>query len=152
MSDNIIRPSQWLENGQHSLETAALMEHDAKPVAGGGGGPHDPGMEARVAALESDLREAKATLGRLEVAASRIQATLDSLATRSDVTTAIERIASLDGRTGRLEAAVADTVRSAVGKAIGPWQLPAVVGACGGIVVLIVGALGWLAHQPWFNR
>ena len=103
-------------------------------------------------ALEGDLREAKATLGRPEVAAGRIEAMLDNLATHADVTTAIERIASLDNRTSRLETAMADTVRSAAGKAIGPWQLPAVIAACGAVVVLIVGALGWLAHQPWFNR
>lgn len=123
-------------------------------IAGGGGGagPHDPGMESRIVALETDMKDVKGSLGRLEVASGRIEATLASLATRADVAITTERIASLDGRTKKVEDAITDTVRTAVGKAIGPWQLPGVLAACGTIVVLIVAALGWLAHQPWFTH
>ncbi len=35
-------------------------------LAGGGGGTHDGGMEARIAALEADMREVKGSLGRIE--------------------------------------------------------------------------------------
>jgi hypothetical protein len=42
------------------------MRVDGAQLAGGGGGPHDPGMEARVAALEADMKDVNATLNRLE--------------------------------------------------------------------------------------
>ena len=107
-------------------------------------------MDPRVDGLIEDMKEAKAGLARLEVSAAEIKATLANLSTKADSATAIARIDALDGRTKALETAVSDTVKSAVGKAIGPWQLPAVLGACGSVVVLIVAAFGWLARQPWF--
>ena len=56
---------------------------------GGGGGPHDTDMDARVGRLEGDMRELKATLGRLEPLIVRldeqIRATLPHLATKADL-------------------------------------------------------------------
>lgn len=58
-------------------------------LAFGGGPPHDSGMEARVARLENDVKEIKATLGRLEPSLSEmngfIHATLPALATKADL-------------------------------------------------------------------
>lgn len=58
-------------------------------VAPSGPGPHDPSMEARVGRLEEDMRDVKATLGRLEPLMIRIdaqlQATLPHLATKADL-------------------------------------------------------------------
>ncbi len=39
---------------------------DRAKLAGGGGSSNDGGMERRVAALETDMREVKTTLGRIE--------------------------------------------------------------------------------------
>jgi hypothetical protein len=60
VSDNVIRPEQWVQNGQHSLARPADAEMS---VAGGGGPPHDPDMENRVAALEADMKEVRTALG-----------------------------------------------------------------------------------------
>jgi hypothetical protein len=108
-------------------------------------------MGPRVKALEDDMKDVKAGVGRLEVAAAEIKATLASLSTKADIAGATGRIAALEGRTTAVESAITDTVKAAVGKAIGPWQLPGVLAACGSIVVLIVAALGWLARQHWFT-
>jgi hypothetical protein len=45
---------------------------DKLPLDGGGGGPHPPDMEQRVAKLETDVGEIKAILMRLEPALSRL--------------------------------------------------------------------------------
>ena len=59
------------------------------PVAGGGGSPYNPDMEARLSRLEEDLREVKATNTRLEAAVIRIEAmltaTLPHLATKAEL-------------------------------------------------------------------
>ena len=47
-------------------------------VAPGGAEPHDPGMEMRVSRLEEDMRDVKATLGRLEPGLIRIDAQLQA--------------------------------------------------------------------------
>jgi hypothetical protein len=59
------------------------------PVAGGGGSPYNPDMEARLSRLEEDMREVKATNTRLEAAVIRIEAmltaTLPHLATKAEL-------------------------------------------------------------------
>ena len=42
-------------------------------VDGGGGGPHDPYMEARVQTLENAVADIKSVLGRLEPAITKIR-------------------------------------------------------------------------------
>ncbi len=126
-------------------------------IAAGGGGPQDPGMEARVAALETDVKDVKSTLQRIDLSLAGITATLAGVATKADVATLGGRIDTLGGkvdalggRMDKVERAIDDTVKSAVGKAIGPVQLPLVIAACGAVFVGLVAALSWLAHQPWF--
>ena len=74
----------------------AINQFLQRGIEGGGGGPHDPGMEARVAKLETavghiqeDVRDIKAALAQLVPVVNRmdgfLQATLPSLATRADV-------------------------------------------------------------------
>ena len=59
------------------------------PLAGPPGGPYDPNMEARIARLEEDMRDVKATVGRLEMAVVRIEtwltATLPHLASKAEL-------------------------------------------------------------------
>ena len=61
-------------------------------LATAGGGPHDPGMEVRVARLEAalehlhaDMAEVKAVLGRLEPKISEMFGACPHLATKADV-------------------------------------------------------------------
>ena len=51
----------------------------------GGGGPHDPGMEARVARLEADMTEVRAALGRLEPKISEMFGAFPHLATKAEL-------------------------------------------------------------------
>ena len=46
--------------------TLLVRLRDRAKLAGAGGGSDNGGMERRVAALEADMRELKATLGRIE--------------------------------------------------------------------------------------
>jgi hypothetical protein len=46
---------EFLRRRMRQLETEIDVSNAAAGVAMGGGGPHDPGMEARVAKLESDV-------------------------------------------------------------------------------------------------
>ena len=59
------------------------------PVAGHGGGPYDPGMEARISRLEEDMRDVKSAVARLEATTIRIEAmlaaTLPHLATKAEL-------------------------------------------------------------------
>ena len=62
------------------------------PLAPGGSGPHDPGMEARVAKLESDvghiradISEIKTILGRLAPLIDQMYGKLPFFATKEDV-------------------------------------------------------------------
>lgn len=74
----------------------ALRQELRRGIEGGSGGPHDLGMEARIAKLEvvvdhiqEDVRDIKAALAQLVPVVNRmdgfLQATLPSLATRADV-------------------------------------------------------------------
>lgn len=50
-------------------------------LAIGGGGPHDPGMEARVAALEADMKEVKTDLKRIGLDVAEIKGRVANLPT-----------------------------------------------------------------------
>lgn len=74
----------------------AIRQELRRGIEGGGGGPHDPGVEPRIARLEAavnhiqeDVRDIKAVLAQLVPVVNRmdgfLQATLPSLATRADV-------------------------------------------------------------------
>lgn len=54
-------------------------------MGSGGGGPHDPNMEARVLRLEEDVRDVKVALGRLEPLIVGIHAQIPHLATQAEL-------------------------------------------------------------------
>jgi hypothetical protein len=59
------------------------------PIAGQGGGPYDPRMEARISRLEEDMRDVKSAVARLEATTIEIKAmlvaTLPHLATKAEL-------------------------------------------------------------------
>jgi len=58
MSGNVVQgPESWRANIARSLEPEPPAD-----LAGGGGPPHDPGMEARVAVLEQIAKDTKDAL------------------------------------------------------------------------------------------
>jgi hypothetical protein len=68
----------------------------APPIDGGGGPPHTPDMEARVAALEIDVKEVKATLGRLEPVLARIDERTKDMVGKADLVRLDERIGKIE--------------------------------------------------------
>jgi hypothetical protein len=82
LSDNVIRPDQWVANGIVSLAPVQQSSPPTEAVAGGGGGPHDPGMEARVGKIEASLERIEPLLVRIEERTSHLatQAELGRLA------------------------------------------------------------------------
>jgi hypothetical protein len=98
VSDKVIRPDAWIQNGERSLEEVPPPPDE---IEASGGAPHDPGMEARVTTLETDMRNMKASLGDIELIAARIDERTGYLATgadlanlRSDMMVALETKAS----------------------------------------------------------
>ena len=144
-----------------NLTAAMRARHGADAptpsVAGGGDGPHDPGMDARVTALEGDMKDVKASLQRLELGQVRMETVLATLATKADVVAVegklgalTEKVVALDGRLGRVEANVGTALTTAVGKAIGPVQFVAMLASSLALFGAAVTAYAWLVHQPWF--
>jgi hypothetical protein len=116
-------------------------------------------MEARVSALQTDLKDVKAALSRIDVSLARIEVTLGSLASKADIalatgaiSTLAEKMSGQGMRLTNVETAINETVKLAVGKAVGPWQLPIVLAASGVVIAGLVGLLNWMAHQPWFGH
>jgi len=73
-------------------EDGKIVQLRPSQLAPSSGGPHDPGMEARVAKLEAavehlqaDMTEVKAVLGRLEPKISEMFGAFPHLATKADV-------------------------------------------------------------------
>ncbi len=63
MSDNVVQgPKSWRANITRSLAPDPEPSGD---LAGGGGPPHDPEMEARIAVLEQLAKDIKDSLGTL---------------------------------------------------------------------------------------
>jgi hypothetical protein len=84
-----------------SLEGTPISYDEVDTLAGGGSGPHDPGMETRVAKLESDvghirsdMTEIKGILGRLAPRIDEMYGKMPHLGTKEDlakITAEIER-------------------------------------------------------------
>lgn len=77
----------------------------AEALATGGGGPHDPGMDAlirRVDQLEGDVKGIKGTLERLEPMIVRIDERLNAVCTKEDLGKVAERVAKIEGAVEKL--------------------------------------------------
>lgn len=104
------------------------------PVEGGGSGPHDPGMEIRVAALEIGVQDVKAGIARIETL-------LTAVATKADVAKVDDRVRKIETDTlPKLGAEVAE-LKGRVS------QLPTTTAifACMGSLVTLVLAIGGVA-------
>ena len=123
-------------------------------IAGGGSGPHDPNMEVRVATLETDAKDIKASLKGLEISSARIEAVLGTLATKADVATMAGLVSTLaarvdaqEKRLGAVEKAVTDTIATALSKSLGAEAIVGLVAGIGGITVTVVGVVAWTLHH-----
>jgi len=57
------------------------MPDSGQPLAPSGGGPHDPGMEARVSVLESDVKDIKSDLRRIMLDTAEIKGRVSQMPT-----------------------------------------------------------------------
>lgn len=146
MSDNVVQgPESWRANIAHSLEPDPEPPAD---LAGGGGPPHNPGMEARVTALEANFGDVRAILARLEPMLGRVD----------DRTRKIETdVTSMDGRLRKIETDTLPKLGSDLARLDGRVsQLPTaltVFAYMGGLVTLsmalfgaAIAALKYLGH------
>ena len=115
----------------------------------GGDGPHDPGMEIRVAALESGFADLKASLSRIESA--QLDSTKEFNALRrdlkeTDLPAIRSQLSAIEGTlkdkpSGRDYLALATSINATLMKAFGLAVT---------LVVLLVAAAIWLHSQGIF--
>lgn len=127
-----------------------------------GSGPSDPPMDRRVAALESDLREVKVSVQRIELSQARMEGVVGGLATvmgglatkadiaglKGSVDTVTARVDAQIVRITALEAANTGTVNLALSKTIG---VPGVIGlfvSLGAVVAGVVAVLRYVHFIP----
>lgn len=82
--------AEYTRRAEQSVRAA-----NGQPIDGDGGGPHDSGMEARVARLEEDMKEVKQVLGRLEPMLIRMDERLNHLPDKTFVVTTVVAIVGL---------------------------------------------------------
>lgn len=87
------------------------------PLDGGGGGPHDPPMESRVTRLEVEFQHARRDLDDIKVTLKHIDARLNELPTKRDLTTNLQ------------------------------WIIATTFGVCFAVVAIFVGVLAYLQDQ-----
>lgn len=98
-------PSQRADDGGDNVILLSEKGPPARVVATGGRGPHDPGMEARVAAVETDLKEIKGVLVRLEPLLGRMDDRLRKMETDTLPKLGSE-LAELKGRVSQLPSTI----------------------------------------------
>ena len=99
------------------------------------------------------MKDMKGSLNGLELSSARIEAVLGTLATKLDVEKnagetrlVAEALHGLDRRVGLIETGSISIANAAISKNIGPWQLPAVIGASIVVGGAALAAAGWLLH------
>ena len=110
-------------------------------IGGGGGGPHDPFMDARVSALEAAFLDMRVTLGRIDERTAGLARKEDVSAVGGNIATLTERVHALSERVGAIEGTLNDTVKTALSKTIGVGGGIALFGGIAAIVALAIGVL-----------
>ncbi len=111
-------------------------------------------MDVRVTALETDMRDVKASLKGLESSSARIEATLAVVATKADVAAVAgtvsaltERLHAHSERLSAVEKSVADTINTALSKSLGAGSIIAMIAGIGAVAALLVAAVSWTLHR-----
>lgn len=99
-----------------------------RPVDSGGAGPHDPGMESRIAKLEAHAEFVRADLTDL----------------KSDVRLMKDSVAGLDSRLARVENQLTHVPTNA--------KLLAITLGCTLSVISAMGALMYFFAKPWVEQ
>jgi hypothetical protein len=80
----------------------------------------------------------------------RIETTLSNVATKADVAALSEKASAQGDRLTKVETAIEDTIKTALSKTIGPWQVPGILAVCVALIGVLLAVLNWAGHQPWF--
>jgi hypothetical protein len=72
----------------------------------GGSGPEDPMLDKRVEKLEADMKDAKASLARLEVSVGKIEGAVSQMPKGSDYATLRSDIGKIEGALSKLPTTV----------------------------------------------
>jgi hypothetical protein len=80
----------------------------------------------------------------------RVETTLSNVATKADVAALSEKVSAQGDRLTKVETAIEDTIKTALSKTIGPWQVPGILAVCVALIGVLLAALNWAGHQPWF--
>lgn len=149
--------SEFMDRRKEQIDLQNREAQSRTSIVSGGGGPYDPDMEARVAALEAQAKKTDDSLHRMEVTLASLTPLLVALPTKADMAvstgalnTLAATVSGMDRRLATAEGAISDTIKSAVGKAIGPWQLPIIVVGTGGALAILATSYHWLLAQSWF--
>lgn len=138
------------------------MRESTSGTGPGGGGPTEPPVDKRIAALETDLKDVKASVQRIELSQARMEgvvsglsAIIGGLATKADVAglkgsvdTVTARVDAQIVRITALEAANTGTVALALSKTIG---VPGMIGlfvSLGAVVAGVVAVLRYVHFMP----
>lgn len=115
--------SEFMDKRKEQIDRQNREAESRMPIVSGGDGPNDPGMEARMTAVEVDVREIKGILQRLEPLLGR-----------------------LDERTRKIEADTLPKLGTDLAELKGRVsQLPtalAIFGYMGSLVALVLGIIG----------
>ena len=158
MSDNIIRPTEWLNNARESINVQNEDPTGDLAIGGGGDGPHNPDMEIRIAALEEQGKDTRNALIGVDKTLVRIETTLASLATKADIAgctgsivALTSRLEGFDKRLSLVEGRIESIVGQAIAKTIGGWQLIGILASLVALGTIVVGAARFLLPQ-FFGR
>lgn len=106
-----------------------------RSLAPAGGGPHDPGMEARISALETKCGAIETTVNRLETQNGGIDARLRGVEVS---------IGRLEGKIDALTGTIVGQTNAALAKLPSWWQMPATIGATVALLAGLVAAYRYL--------
>ncbi len=87
---NTPRPTLVTDDNIHNFRAS-----EPAPLAPSGSGPHDPGMEARVAKLEADVGNIQSNITEIKSILGRLAPRIDEMYGRQQATATKEDIANL---------------------------------------------------------
>jgi hypothetical protein len=88
----VITPRPTLVNEENADR---FRTSNPSPLAPGGSGPHDPGVEARVAKLEADVGNIQANVAEIKSILGRLAPRIDEMFGKQQATATKEDIANL---------------------------------------------------------
>ena len=120
-----------------------------------GGGPTEPPIDRRVAALEGDLKDVKASIQAIQMSQARMEGIVSGLATKADVAslkgsvdTVTARVDAQIVRISALETANTGTINLALSKTVGVAGAFGLFISIGVVMTLVITVLRYFQLFP----